>query len=130
MRGRRDGTRLLGRLIARQLWADRGVALLLAVVVTGAAFLAAGVPRAVDDVSTRALRAAVAEAGPRDRSLTGSAIVPPLSVPAGVAAGDPTQPYEGLTQLTDAVPAKNLRPWVKPSDWELRTAEWWRPTLH
>ena len=79
MKGR-GGTRLLARLLARQVWADRGVVVLLALVVAGTAFLAAAVPRRVDDVSTRALRAAVADAGPLTRGITGSAVVPPLEV--------------------------------------------------
>jgi putative ABC transport system permease protein len=125
MRGRRDGHRLLGRLIACQLWADRGVALLLALVVTGTAFLAAAVPRAVDDVSTRSLRDAVTELGPRDRALTGSAVAAPLAVPPEVAADEPARPYEALVGASRDGPVANLRPWVREPQWDLRTAEWW-----
>jgi putative ABC transport system permease protein len=116
--GRRGGTMLLGRLLRRQLWADRGVVALLALVVAAGAFLAAAVTRSVDDVSTRALRAAVVEAGPLDRGITGAVVGAPL--PASHTA-----PYGGLTTAVREGPAAPLAPWARPPQWDMRTTEFW-----
>jgi hypothetical protein len=124
MKGRRGGTRLLARLLARQVWADRGVVVLLALVVAGTAFLAAAVPRQVDDVSTRALRTAVADAGPLSRGITGSAVVPPLP-PLSTAPEDPAAPYAAVVGRVDAGPGASLAPWGRSPEWDVRTVEWW-----
>jgi putative ABC transport system permease protein len=116
--GRQGGTLLVGRLLRRQLWADRGVVALLALVVAAGAFLAAAVTRSVDDVSTRALRGAVVDAGPLDRGISGAVIGAPL-------AGSPTDPYGDLTADVRDGPAASLARWALPPQWDLYTPEFW-----
>jgi putative ABC transport system permease protein len=65
------------RLFRRQLLADRGAALTVAVVVLVVAALLAAWPRAIDHIFTEEVREQVTQAGPRQRDVTGQVQVYP-----------------------------------------------------
>lgn len=65
------------RLFRRQLLADRGAALTVAVVVLVVAALLAAWPRAIDHIFTEEVREQVTQAGPRERDVTGQVEVYP-----------------------------------------------------